>query len=118
MVGLGCEVFQIDRMKEEYGLVEGDHFQTMTIQATGGTKKTVAEGRRAHQGDAADRGALKRETRPGLRGSRSRCNAAARTAIRASRRTRRSAPRSTSWCATAAPRSCPRRRRSTAPSIC
>ena len=44
MVGLGCEVFQIDRMKDEYGLVEGDHFQTMTIQATGGTKKTVAEG--------------------------------------------------------------------------
>lgn len=26
MVGLGCEVFQIDRMKDEYGLVEGDHF--------------------------------------------------------------------------------------------
>lgn len=44
MVGLGCEVFQIDRMKDEYGLVEGEHFQTMTIQATGGTKKTVAEG--------------------------------------------------------------------------
>jgi altronate hydrolase len=44
MVGLGCEVFQIDRMKDEYGMVEGDHFQTMTIQATGGTKKTVAEG--------------------------------------------------------------------------
>ena len=31
MVGLGCEVFQIDRMKDEYGMVEGDHFQTMTI---------------------------------------------------------------------------------------
>ena len=44
MVGLGCEVFQIDRMKDEYGLVEGEHFQTMTIQATGGTKKTIAEG--------------------------------------------------------------------------
>jgi altronate hydrolase len=44
MVGLGCEVFQIDRMKDEYDLVEGDQFQTMTIQATGGTKKTVAEG--------------------------------------------------------------------------
>jgi arabinonate dehydratase len=44
MVGLGCEVFQIDRMKDEYGLVEGDHFQAMTIQATGGTRKTVAEG--------------------------------------------------------------------------
>ena len=24
MVGLGCEVFQIGRMKEEYGIVEGD----------------------------------------------------------------------------------------------
>jgi altronate hydrolase len=44
MVGLGCEVFQMDRMKDHYGLVEGDHFQTMTIQATGGTRKTVAEG--------------------------------------------------------------------------
>jgi altronate hydrolase len=44
MVGLGCEVFQIDRMKDEYGLVEGDHFQTMTIQATGGTRKTVEQG--------------------------------------------------------------------------
>ena len=44
MVGLGCETFQIDRLKNEYGLVEGDHFQTMTIQATGGTRKTVAEG--------------------------------------------------------------------------
>ena len=47
MVGLGCEVFQIDRMKDDYGLVEGDHFQTMTIQATGGTRKTI---------DAADCG--------------------------------------------------------------
>jgi altronate hydrolase len=44
MVGLGCEVFEIERMKKEVGLVEGDHFQTMTIQATGGTRKTVAEG--------------------------------------------------------------------------
>ena len=33
----------------------GRHFQTMTIQATGGTKKTDRRGRRAHQGDAADR---------------------------------------------------------------
>ncbi len=44
MVGLGCETFQIDRMKQEYNLVEGDHFQTMTIQATGGTRKTIEEG--------------------------------------------------------------------------
>ena len=37
----------------------------MTIQATGGTRKTVEAGRRAHQGDAADRStSAKRETRP------------------------------------------------------
>jgi altronate hydrolase len=44
LVGLGCEVFQIGRMKEEYGIVEGDLFRTMTIQATGGTKKTIEAG--------------------------------------------------------------------------
>ena len=44
LVGLGCEVFQIGRMKEEYGIVEGDLFQTMTIQATGGTRKTIEAG--------------------------------------------------------------------------
>jgi altronate hydrolase len=41
MVGLGCEVFQIGRMKQEYGLQETDTFRTLTIQETGGTKKTV-----------------------------------------------------------------------------
>ena len=44
LVGLGCEVFQIGRMKTEYGIVEGDHFQTMTIQDTGGTRKTIEQG--------------------------------------------------------------------------
>jgi altronate hydrolase len=44
LVGLGCEVFQIGRMKEEYGIQEGELFQSMTIQATGGTRKTVEEG--------------------------------------------------------------------------
>ena len=44
MVGLGCEVFQIGRMKEERGVVEGDAFQSLTIQATGGTRKTVEAG--------------------------------------------------------------------------
>ena len=44
MVGLGCEVFQIGRMKEEYGIVEGDAFQSLTIQATGGTRKTIDAG--------------------------------------------------------------------------
>jgi altronate hydrolase len=44
VVGLGCEVFQISRLKEKYGLVEGDNFRTMTIQDTGGTKKTIEAG--------------------------------------------------------------------------
>jgi altronate hydrolase len=44
MVGLGCEGFQIPRFKEAYGIVEGNTFRTMTIQETGGTRKTVAAG--------------------------------------------------------------------------
>lgn len=64
MVGLGCEVFQIDRMKDEYGLVEGDHFQSMTIQATGGTKKTVAEGIERIKAMLPVAARSRRETRP------------------------------------------------------
>jgi altronate hydrolase len=44
MVGLGCEGFQIPRFKEAYGIDESETFRTMTIQETGGTKKTVAAG--------------------------------------------------------------------------
>ena len=44
MVGLGCEVFQIGRMKEERHIVEGETFQSLTIQAAGGTRKTVEAG--------------------------------------------------------------------------
>jgi altronate hydrolase len=44
MVGLGCEGFQIPRFKEAYGIVESETFRTMTIQETGGTRKTVAAG--------------------------------------------------------------------------
>ena len=44
MVGLGCEVFQISRFKQEYGIEESGRFQSMTIQATGGTRKTVEAG--------------------------------------------------------------------------
>jgi altronate hydrolase len=43
LIGLGCEVFQLPRMKKEYGVEEGALFQTMTIQDSGGTKKTIAE---------------------------------------------------------------------------
>ncbi len=44
MVGLGCEGFQIERMKEAYGVAESDVFRTLTIQETGGTRKAVAAG--------------------------------------------------------------------------
>jgi altronate hydrolase len=64
MVGLGCEVFQIDRLKEGYGLVEGDHFQTMTIQATGGTRKTIEEGVERIKAMLPIAARAKRETRP------------------------------------------------------
>lgn len=64
MIGLGCEVFQIDRIKDYYGLVEGDHFQTMTIQACGGTKKTVAEGVERIKAMLPLAARASRETRP------------------------------------------------------
>ncbi|MBT5263446.1 MAG: altronate dehydratase [Rhodospirillaceae bacterium] len=41
MVGLGCEVNQIDFLLEAYGLKHGPAFQTMTLQDTGGTRKTI-----------------------------------------------------------------------------
>ena len=44
VVGLGCEGFQIARMKEAYGIKESDTFRTMNIQDVGGTKKTIAAG--------------------------------------------------------------------------
>ncbi|MBC7134248.1 MAG: altronate dehydratase [Oceanibaculum nanhaiense] len=44
MVGLGCEVNQINFLLEAYGLERGPRFQTMTIQDIGGTRKTVDRG--------------------------------------------------------------------------
>ncbi|CAN5243264.1 altronate dehydratase family protein [soil metagenome] len=44
MVGLGCEVMQIPDLVHHYGMKENDLFRTMTIQATGGTRKTVERG--------------------------------------------------------------------------
>ena len=41
MVGLGCEMFQIARFKQEYGVEEADGFRTLTIQDEGGTRRTV-----------------------------------------------------------------------------
>jgi altronate hydrolase len=44
LVGLGCEVMQIPGLMEDYGLKENENFHTMTIQATGGTRKTIERG--------------------------------------------------------------------------
>lgn len=46
-VGLGCEVFQIARMKQAYGIEEGGTFRSMTIQDSGGTPATIAAGLQA-----------------------------------------------------------------------
>jgi altronate hydrolase len=64
MVGLGCEVFQIGRMKGDYQIVEGDLFQSMTIQATGGTRKTVEAGVERVKAMLPILNAAKRETLP------------------------------------------------------
>ncbi|MDE0780716.1 MAG: altronate dehydratase family protein [Alphaproteobacteria bacterium] len=44
IVGLGCEVNQIPFLLDAYGLELNDTFQTMTIQESGGTRKTVDDG--------------------------------------------------------------------------
>lgn len=43
MVGLGCEVNQIPFLLDAYGLKQGENFQTLTIQQSGGTRRTVDE---------------------------------------------------------------------------
>lgn len=62
MVGLGCEGFQIPRFKEAYGVTENDTFRSMTIQETGGTRKTVAAGVAAVKAMLPHVNAVKRET--------------------------------------------------------
>ncbi len=64
VVGLGCEVFQIARMKDKYGLEEGPAFRTMTIQDTGGTQKTIAAGVDRIKDMLPDANAFRRETVP------------------------------------------------------
>ncbi|MBM3394650.1 MAG: altronate dehydratase [Betaproteobacteria bacterium] len=44
MIGLGCEANQINDLLSAQGLKRSDMLQTMTIQETGGTRKTIADG--------------------------------------------------------------------------
>jgi len=64
MVGLGCEGFQIPRLKEAYGVTENETFRTMTIQEVGGTKKTVEAGVAAVKEMLPIINRAKRETAP------------------------------------------------------
>ncbi|WP_299147280.1 altronate dehydratase family protein [uncultured Tateyamaria sp.] len=44
MVGLGCEINQIDWLLEAWGLKQGPLFHTMNIQSVAGLRKTVEKG--------------------------------------------------------------------------
>ena len=44
MVGLGCEVNQIDFLLEAYGIERGPRFQVFNIQDAGGTRRSVERG--------------------------------------------------------------------------
>jgi altronate hydrolase len=46
-IGLGCEVMQIGRMKEMFGASGSERFHGLTIQETGGTRKTIEAGVKA-----------------------------------------------------------------------
>lgn len=41
LLGLGCEVLQLPKLKETFGVEDSDLFRTLTIQGTGGTRATV-----------------------------------------------------------------------------
>jgi len=57
IVGLGCEVLQVDAIRPQPETSAGDRLQTMTIQDTGGTRRSIEEGIRRVQAmlAAADR---------------------------------------------------------------
>jgi len=44
IVGLGCEVSQVQTLVQEYGLERGPLLETMNIQTTGGHRKTIEHG--------------------------------------------------------------------------
>ena len=44
IVGLGCEVNQIQNLVEHYGMQQGPLFRTLNIQTSGGHRKTVSHG--------------------------------------------------------------------------
>ncbi len=67
MVGLGCEVNQIDFLLEAYGIERGSRFRTMTIQDSGGTRRTVERGVAMVREMLAEANQVHRETVPASR---------------------------------------------------
>ncbi|WP_028214996.1 UxaA family hydrolase [Paraburkholderia mimosarum] len=61
IVGLGCETNQIGGLLESQGLEAGSTLKVMTIQATGGTSRTVAAGIDAVQALLPEANRVKRE---------------------------------------------------------
>jgi len=96
LVGLGCEVLQIDRLKKDYGLSENAQFQSFTIQEAGGTRRSIEEGLARLKALLPSVNAVSRSWSPRAR-SCSACNAAARMPGRASRRIQLWAMRRTDW---------------------
>jgi len=64
LVGLGCEVMQIPGLMADHRIEEGETFRTMTIQATGGTRKTIERGVAMIKEMLPTVAAVKRETVP------------------------------------------------------
>ncbi|MFQ5774830.1 MAG: UxaA family hydrolase [Kiloniellaceae bacterium] len=64
MVGLGCEVNQIDFLLEAYGIERGPRFQTFNIQTAGGTRRAVERGADILRGMLATATAVERTPVP------------------------------------------------------
>jgi altronate hydrolase len=64
MIGLGCEANQINNLLASQGLKRSRQLQAFTIQETGGTKKTVADGIARIKELLPDANNVKRETVP------------------------------------------------------
>lgn len=64
MVGLGCEVAQIDFLLEAYGIERGPRFQFFNIQEAGGTRASIARGHEILEGMLPAVNAVAREPVP------------------------------------------------------
>jgi hypothetical protein len=67
LVGLGCEVVQIGRLKSDYGVADDATFQSFTIQETGGTRRAIEAGLARLKAMLPIVGAARRESAPGVR---------------------------------------------------